>query len=68
MPPKRRDSVSLNADTQLEDIGLSSLDVGEVFVRLEALAGIRLDTSRMEEARTIGDLLKVEPASAERAW
>ena len=69
LPPKRRDRVALTPDTRFEDdLGFSSLDVGEVFVRLEEIAGHALDTSRIEHTKTIGDLLEVELAPEERAW
>ena len=69
LPPKRRDRVELTPETRFEDdLGFSSLEVGEVFVRLEELAGQRLDTSRIEHTKTIADLLEIEPAEEERAW
>jgi acyl carrier protein len=69
VPAKRRDRVQLAAETRFEeDLGFSSLDVGEVFVRLEELVGTALDTSRIEHTKTIGDLLVVERADEDRAW
>jgi acyl carrier protein len=69
LPARRRDAVALTADVRFEeDLGLSSLDVGEAFVRLEELVGRPLDTSWIEQTRTIGDLLLVQPASEDRAW
>ena len=69
LPPKRRASAVLTADVRFEeDLGFSSLDVGEAFVRLEELVGHPLDTSHIEETHTIGDLLLVRPASEERPW
>jgi acyl carrier protein len=69
VPEKRRRHVELSADVRFEeDLGLSSLDVGEVFVVLEELVGVPLDTAQVEQTRTIGDLLLVEPADEERAW
>jgi acyl carrier protein len=68
LPPRRRDTVALTPEVRFEDdLGLSSLDVGEVFVRLEELVGKPLDTSRIEGARTIGDLLRLEVVE-DRAW
>lgn len=67
LPPRRRDA-ALTPDSRFEDdLGLSSLDVGEVFVRLEELVGKPLDTSRIEGAKTIGDLLRLE-VMEDRAW
>jgi acyl carrier protein len=68
LPAKRRDSIPLTPEIRFEDdLGLSSLDVGEVFVRLEEMVGKPLDTTRIEGARTIGDLLRVGVVE-ERAW
>ena len=69
LPAKRRDAVVLTANVRFEeDLGMSSLDVGEAFVILEELVGRPLDTSALEHTRTIGDLLLVQPASQDRAW
>ncbi len=58
--PRRRRRMPLTTATRFEeDLGFSSLDVGEVLVRLEELAGRPLDTERIDETRTIGDLLAV---------
>jgi acyl carrier protein len=69
IPARRRDRTALSAETRFEeDLGFTSLDVGEVFVRLEALAGQPLDSSRVEHTKTVGDLLLVELADEDRAW
>jgi acyl carrier protein len=69
VPEKRRRHVRLSAAVRFEeDLGLSSLEVGELFVVLEELVGAELDTTQVEQTRTIGDLLRVERAEEDRAW
>ena len=68
LPARRRPRVALGPDTRFEDLGMSSLDVAEVFVRLEELVGRPLDASEVESTHTIGDLLALRPGDEERAW
>jgi acyl carrier protein len=64
--------VVLGADAALEDLGLSSLDVTEVFVSIEELLERELDAVPASDAKTLADLVAVvneqlaasEPSSA----
>jgi acyl carrier protein len=49
--------VPLGAETMLEDLGLSSLDLTEVFVSIEELVERELDSVRASNAKTIADLV-----------
>jgi acyl carrier protein len=69
LPRKHRDRFALGPDTRLEEeLGFSSLDVSDLFMKLEAKLGVRLDTSQIAATKTIGDLLGVRLASEDRAW
>lgn len=54
----RRQAV-LTAEISLEDLGLSSLAVTEVFFKLEEKVGFELDPGAAADVKTIGDLLTV---------
>lgn len=49
----------LTADTGLEDLGLSSLAVTEVFFKLEEKVGFELDPAAAADVRTIGEMVSV---------
>lgn len=67
LPLRRRRKATLTAETRLdEDLGLTSLDVGEIYVRLQERIGQPLDTADIEETRTIGDLLRAHVVSYRR--
>lgn len=55
----RARGVVLTAETILEDLGLSSLAVTEVFFKLEDKVGFELDPAAAADVRTIGDLVTV---------
>jgi acyl carrier protein len=49
----------LTADSGLEELGLTSLDVTEVYFAIEELVGTELDPTAAADVRTIGDLVTV---------
>lgn len=51
--------VRLDADSELEALGLSSLDVTEVFFGIEERVGLELDPAAAADVKTIGDLVAV---------
>lgn len=51
--------VHLDADSELEALGLSSLDVTEVFFGIEEQVGVELDPAAAADVKTIGDLVAV---------
>lgn len=55
----------LEAQTVLEDLGISSLMMTEIFFTIEELVGRELDPERSSRAKTIGELVDVvnTPAS-----
>jgi acyl carrier protein len=56
---RARTDVALAADTELEQVGLSSLQLAEVVFTLEEKYEIRFDAARAANVRTIGDLVSV---------
>lgn len=59
---KGRHDVAVTERSTLEDLGLSSLDAGEVFVLIEELCGVELEPLSVDELRTVGDLVLLQPA------
>jgi len=51
--------VALGPDAALEDLGLSSLDVTEVFVSIEELVERELDSVPASDAKTLAELVVV---------
>lgn len=51
--------IVIRADTELRDLGLSSLQITEVVFGLEEQHGIEFDTERAAQARTLGDLIQL---------
>jgi acyl carrier protein len=54
----------LDAQTVLEDLGISSLMMTEIFFTIEELVGRELDPDRASGAKTIGELVEVVNAPA----
>jgi acyl carrier protein len=48
-------------DTQLESLGLDSLDIAELFLQLENATSTELDPSSAEGLKTVGDLVELRP-------
>jgi acyl carrier protein len=53
----RAESKVIRADSRLDDLGLSSLEVADAFFRLEDLIGKELDPAAAADAETLGDLV-----------
>jgi acyl carrier protein len=53
------DGMTLAADTRLEDLALSSLQLADVVFMLEEDNAIELDVARVADAVTLGDLTAV---------
>lgn len=64
---KIRKGAEVTADSGLEDLGLSSLDVTEVFFAVEERVGIELDPVAAADARTLGELVAVINGLVDRA-
>lgn len=57
---KRRPAgAQFDADTSMEAVGLSSLDVTEIYFEIEERVGIELDPAAASDVKTIGDLVDV---------
>lgn len=52
----RATDLTLRAETSLQDIGLSSLQISEILFRLEELHGVEFDTARAADVHTLGDI------------
>ncbi|MGW3964188.1 phosphopantetheine-binding protein [Amycolatopsis sp. NPDC005003] len=63
---RARTDVRLAADTELEQAGLSSLQLAEVVFTLEEEYRVQFDTSRAAGVRTIGDLVSLANESLAR--
>jgi acyl carrier protein len=63
MSNKRGSERAIDASTRLDELGLDSLEVAEVFTALEDLCGCELDTEPPQPIQTVGDLttLRVLP-------
>jgi acyl carrier protein len=56
---KHRADLDLDANTRLEDLGLSSLQIAEVIFGLEERLGIEFDPVTASEVATIGELVEM---------
>jgi long-chain acyl-CoA synthetase len=61
-------SRSIDLNTSLNDLALSSLDRIQLMMELEQRTGTALSESQFASARTIGDLTRLQPAVAEEAF
>jgi acyl carrier protein len=57
----------IDGDSGLEQLGLTSLDVTEVFFALEERVDIELDPVPASDAKTLGDLVNVVNAQVRQA-
>jgi acyl carrier protein len=55
---------SIEADTRLEDLGLDSLDIAEVFLNLEEAVGYRLDPDSVPDVDRVEDLTRLRPLAS----
>ncbi|MFZ0040520.1 MAG: phosphopantetheine-binding protein [Solirubrobacteraceae bacterium] len=53
------EGLTISDDSRLEELGLSSLEVVEIFFALESLTGREIDSTVAAEVQTVGDLLRV---------
>lgn len=53
------DGLTISDGSRLEELGLSSLEVVEIFFALESLSGREIDSSVAAEVQTVGELLAV---------
>jgi acyl carrier protein len=60
LPPDAR----LDASAEFETLGLSSLDVTEIFFGIEEKVGFELDPTAGADVKTIGDLVDVVNGTA----
>jgi acyl carrier protein len=51
--------VDVDAGTRLTDLGLDSLDLAELSLALEEIAGARMDPASAETAASVGDLSRL---------
>jgi acyl carrier protein len=56
-----RDWYHIVEGTPLNALGLDSLDMAELFMAFEDVAGQRLDPDSADGARLVGDLARVRP-------
>jgi len=57
MRGKRRADMVLDADTRLDDLGMSSLQVSEVIFSLEERHGFEFDAAKAADVRTVGEVV-----------
>jgi acyl carrier protein len=57
----RSREVEVTPDTSLRDLGLDSLEVAEIFLDLEEVAGIELDQQSVMNPETVADLAQLKP-------
>ena len=60
---KKRQRRPVTPDTRIEDLGVDSLDIAELFVTLEEIAGVELDPDSAADVQTVADLVHVTRAS-----
>jgi acyl carrier protein len=56
-----RDWYDVREDTPLDELGLDSLDMAELFMGFEDVAGQRLDPDSADNATLVGDLAQLRP-------
>jgi long-chain acyl-CoA synthetase len=54
----------ITSASSLDDLGLSSLDRIQLLMELEQRTGSRIDETQFAQARTVADLMRVQPAGA----
>ena len=55
------DPDAMGADTQLDELGLDSLDVAELVMSLEQRTGAFLDATSVDRIVTVADLTRLQP-------
>ena len=56
---KLPDDAQLGPHTELEDLGISSLDQAEVFFQVEETVGMELDATEAADVTTLGEFVSV---------
>ncbi len=60
----RRGGNAVGVDDRLEELGLDSLDVAELFLTLEEMAGCQLDPASAGALERVGDLAALRELSS----
>jgi acyl carrier protein len=60
---KRQSFEEVTPDTELNDLGLDSLEVAELFATLEDRSGLELDPDSARSVLTVGDLAQLQPVA-----
>lgn len=53
----------LNAETEFEAVGLSSLQIADIVYAIEDEVGIEFDSSKAADVKTVGDLVALAEVS-----
>ena len=51
--------MTIDGDTLLEDLGLSSLEVSEIVFSLEEEHGVEFDAAKAADVKTVGELITI---------
>ncbi|MGP4111424.1 acyl carrier protein [Streptomyces sp. 4N509B] len=51
--------VELNAETEFESVGLSSLQIADIVYAIEDELGIEFDSAKAADVKTVGDLVEL---------
>jgi len=60
----RAAKTDIRGSSRLDDLGMSSLEIADVFFELEGLVGHELDPTAAADAETLGELLAAVNAQA----
>jgi acyl carrier protein len=55
----KADAFTLNADTQFDEVGLSSLQIADIVYGIEDDLEITFDESKAANVKTVGDLVRL---------
>jgi acyl carrier protein len=58
-------TVAVTPETRLDSLSLDSLEVAELFVRLEELCGVFVDADSIERFEVVGDLAQLLPGGGD---
>ncbi|AKG43036.1 Acyl carrier protein [Streptomyces sp. enrichment culture] len=59
----KADQHTLNADTEFETVGLSSLQIADIVYAIEDEVGIEFDPGQAANVKTVGDLVELARAT-----
>lgn len=57
----RSQDVEITPETRFRDLGLDSLEIAEIFLELEDVAGVELDQQSAEGLELVSDLVRLRP-------